>query len=120
MLTTEQLENAEWSEVKKKVPGSRSKKVFDVGAFRGTESSSAPPTPIQHTVHQLTDAKANAQTTPDGHEAAVLLSNFLLPWATGASAAAAKKRKRVDRDDDSDEASSDKDKDDDDDGDYSS
>jgi hypothetical protein len=64
-------------------------------------------------------AKVNAQTTPDGYEALVDPSNFLLPWATatatGASAAAGKKRKRAYGDDDSDAASSDKDKDDDDD-----
>ena len=66
-------------------------------------------------VHQLADAKINAQPTPDGYEAPVDPSNFLLPWATGASAAAGKKRKRAYGDDDSDAASSDKDKDDDDD-----
>ena len=66
-------------------------------------------------MHQLTDAKVNAQPTPGGYEAPVDPSNFLLLWATGASAATGKKRKRAYGDDDSDAASSDKDKDDDDD-----
>ena len=66
-------------------------------------------------MHQLTDAKVNAQPTPGGYEPPVLPGNLLMPWATGASAAAAKKRKRAYSDDDSDAASSDKDKDDDDD-----
>ena len=34
MLTTELLENAEWGNAKKKVPGSRSKNVFDATAFQ--------------------------------------------------------------------------------------
>ena len=64
----------------------------------------APPTPIQHTVHQLTDVKGIVQPTPDGYEAPVDHANFLVPWAT----AAGKKRKRNrDGDDDSDAASSD-------------
>ena len=111
VLTSEQLEAAEWGDVKKKVPGSRSKNVLNVAAFQGAESS-PPPTPMQHTVHQLTNAKVLAQPTPDGYQPPGLPGNLLLPWATGASAAG-KKRKRVDGDD-SDAASSDKDKDDDD------
>ena len=113
VLTTEQLVNAEWGEVKKKAPGSRSKGAFNITAFQVAESA-APPAPIQHTVHQLTDAKVNAQPTPDGYESPVGPANFLMTWATGASAAAGKKRKRTYGDDDSDAASSAKDEDDDD------
>ena len=61
---------------------------------------------MQHTVHQLTDAKVLAQPTPDGYQALVPPSAVLMPWATGASAAG-KKRKREDENDDSDAASSD-------------
>jgi len=63
---------------------------------------------MQHTVHQLTDARVLAQPTPDGYQPPVLPETLLLPWATGVSAAG-KKRKRGDGDD-SDAASSDKDK----------
>ena len=60
LLSKEQLEHAQWGDVKKKkASGGRSKKVFDVAAFQGAESS-PPLTPMQHTVHQLTDAKALA------------------------------------------------------------
>ena len=106
VLTSEQLEAADWGLAKKKIPGSRSKNVFDIAGPQGQESPS-PPTPMQHTVHQLTDAKVLAQPTPDGYQAPVLPGNLLLPWATGASAAG-KKRKREDEDedDDSDAASS--------------
>ena len=45
VLTSEQLEHAEWGDVKKKVPGSRSKNVFNVAAFQGAESP-PPPTPV--------------------------------------------------------------------------
>ena len=94
--------------------------VFNINAFQGAEAT-APPTPIQHTVLQLTDAKASAQPTPDGYEPPVDHANFLVPWATGASAAAGKKRKRAFGDDGNDAASSAKDEDDedDDDGSYS-
>ena len=96
--------------------------IFNTTAFQGAESA-APPTPIQHTVLQLTDAKANAQPTQDGYEAPVDHAPFLLTWATGASAAAGKKRKRGRYgDDDNDAVSSapDEDDEDDDDGSYSS
>ena len=67
--------------------------VFNIAGFQGAESS-PPPTPMQHTVHQLTEAKVLAQPTPGGYQAPVLPGTFLLPWPTGASAAG-KKRKRV-------------------------
>ena len=60
--------------------------VFNITAFQGPEAP-VPPTPIQHTVFQLTDAKVICQPTPDGYTAPVDPSNFLLPWATGARAA---------------------------------
>ena len=82
----------------------RSVNVFDIDAFQGA-SATAPPTPIQHAVFQLTDAKVNAQPTPDGYEAPADQSNLLIPWATAAATAAGKKRKRkgdTDFDDDGD------------------
>ena len=101
--------------------------VFNINAFQGAEATAtAPPTPIQHTVFQLTDAKVHAQPTPDGYEAPVDHSNFLIPGGFASSAAAGKKRKR-DRydapDDDDDDAVSsapDEDDEDDDDGEDSS
>ena len=104
VLTSKQLDAACWGESRKKVVGSRSINVFDVDAFQGKETT-APPTPIQHTVYQLTDGKVNAQPTPDGYTAPVHHAKLLIPWAT----AAGKKRKRTpddDGDDDSDAASS--------------
>ena len=110
LLSKEQLEHAQWGDdKKKKLPGSRSKGVFNTTAFQvQVAESGAPPTPIQHTVFQLTDAKVIVQPTPDGYAAPVDLSNFLLPWATGARG---KKRKRMryDGDEDSDAASADDD-----------
>ena len=90
---------------------------FNINASQVADTA-APPTPIQHTVHQLTDAKVIVQPTPGGYEPPVDPSDFLLPWAT---AARGKKRKRMrdDGDDDSDAASADDDdeeEDDDDDG----
>ena len=74
--------------------------IFNTTAFQGAESA-APPTPIQHTVYQLTDVEVIVQPTPDGYEPPVDHANFLIPWAT----AAGKKRKRMgDGDDDSDAA----------------
>ena len=90
---------SDWGLTRKKVPGSRSKNVFNVAGFQGHESP-PPPTPMQNTVHQLTDAKVLAQPTPDGYQPLVLPGTLLLPWAMGASAAG-KKRKRGD-DDESD------------------
>ena len=66
--------------------------VFNIDAFQG-ESAAAPPTPVQHAVYQLTEAKVNAQKTPDGYEPPAA-SNVIIPWAT-ATAAAGKKRKRT-------------------------
>ena len=114
----EVLAHAQWGDdKKKKLPGSRSKVAFNITAFQVAESA-APPTPIQHTVHQLTDAKVIVQPTPDGYEAPFNHADSLVPWAT---AARGKKRKRMrdDGDDDSDAASSvahDEVEDDDDDG----
>ena len=66
----------------KKVPGQRSVTVFNINPFQGPEEP-VPPTPIQLTVFQLTDAKVICQPTLGGYEAPVDPSNFLLPWATG-------------------------------------
>ena len=94
VLTTETIEAADWGSARQKAQGPRSVNVFNIAGFQGPESPS-PPTPMQHTVHQLTNAKVLAQPTPDGYQAPVLPGALLLPWATGASAAG-KKRKRVD------------------------
>ena len=120
VLTSEQLEAADWGEKKKKVVGNRSINVFNITAFERQEAA-APPTPIQHTVYQLSDGKVNAQPTPDGYESPVDHAKFLLPWAT-----AGKKRKRNRSFDDDDDFASadevedeDEDEDDDDDDDSS-
>ena len=84
---------AGWGSVVEKKPGPRSVNAFDIGAFQGA-SSTAPPTPVQNAVFQLTEAKVNAQPTPDGYEPPAE-SNVLIPWATAAATAAGKKRKRT-------------------------
>ena len=111
VLTQATIDTADWKKTegatKKKVPGPRSVNVFNIDAFQGAVAK-APPTPIQHAVFQLTDVKVICQPTPDGYEAPVDHSNFLIPWA----AAAGKKRKRVRDiygDDDSDGAPADDD-----------
>ena len=102
MLTQTTIDAANWGATVKKKPGPRSVNVFNINAFQGAEAT-APPTPIQHTVYQLTDGKVNAQPTPDGYEAPVDHASFLIPWATAAD----RKRKRNrDGDDDGDAASS--------------
>ena len=93
VLTSETIKAAEWGSVVEKKPGPRSVNVFDIGAFQGA-SATAPPTPVQHAVFQLTEAKVNAQPTPDGYEPPAE-SNVLIPWATAAATAAGKKRKRT-------------------------
>ena len=77
----------------KKKPGPRSVNVFNIDAFQGA-SAAAPPTPVRHAVFQLTEAKVNAQPTPDGYEPPAE-SNAIIPWATAAATAAGKKRKRT-------------------------
>ena len=95
VLTQATIDTADWKKTegatKKKVPGPRSVNVFNIDAFQGAVAK-APPTPIQHAVFQLTDVKVICQPTPDGYEAPVDPSNFLLPWATGGRG---KKRKRT-------------------------
>ena len=73
--------------------GRHSGNVFNIGAFQGA-SAAAPPTPVQHAVFQLTEAKVNAQPTPDGYEPPAE-SNILITWTTAAATAAGKKRKRT-------------------------
>ena len=71
VLTQATIDVADWKKgegaTKKKVRGPRSVNVFDIDAFQGARAT-APPTPIQHAVFQLTEAKVNAQPTPDGYE----------------------------------------------------
>ena len=43
LLSTELLEHAQWGDIKKKVPGGRSKDVFNVAACKGAESAPPPP-----------------------------------------------------------------------------
>ena len=93
VLTSETIKAAGWGSVVEKKPGPRSVNVFDIRAFQGA-SATAPPTPVQHAVFQLTEAKVNAQPTPDGYEPPAE-SNVLIPWATAAATAAGKKRKRT-------------------------
>ena len=93
VLASETTKAAGWGSVVEKKPGPRSVNVFDIGAFQGA-SATAPPTPVQHAVFQLTEAKVNAQPTPDGYEPPAA-SNILIPWATAAATAAGKKRKRT-------------------------
>ena len=100
VLTSEQLEAADWGGTKKKVVGTRSINVFNITAFERQEVA-APPTPIQHTVYQLSDSKVNALPTPEGYEPPVDHAKFLLKWATG------KKRKRNRSSDDDDDSASD-------------
>ena len=92
LLTSETIEDAEWGSVVKKKLGRHSSNVFNIDAFQGA-SAAAPPTPVQHAVYQLTEAKVNAQPTPDGYEPPAE-SNVIIPWAT-ATTAAGKKRKRT-------------------------
>ena len=101
VLTDATIKDADWKKteggIKQKTRGPRSVNVFNITAFEAPEAP-APPTPIQHAAFQLTEAKANAQPTPDGHEAPVSHANFLVPWAS----AAGKKRTR-NRDGDGDD-----------------
>ena len=93
VLTSETIKAAGWGSATEKVRGPRSVNVFNIDAFQGA-SAAAPPTPVQHAVFQLTEAKVNAQPTPDGYEPPAE-SNVLIPWATAAATAAGKKRKRT-------------------------
>ena len=61
------------------------KNVFEITEFLDQELSS-PPTPMQHVVYQLTDAKVHAQPTPEDYQPLDPTPRFLLQWATGASA----------------------------------
>ena len=94
LLTSEMIEDAEWGSVVKKKLGRHSSNVFNIDAFQG-ESAAAPPTPVQHAVYQLTEAKVNAHPVPDGYEAPAD-ANAIIPWASAAATAASKKRKHGD------------------------
>ena len=96
VLTSETIDAADWGATKKKVPGPRSVTVFNITAFQGAEAT-APPTPIQHTVFQLTDAKVIVQPTPDGYEVPVGHAQMLLKWTT----ATGKRKRGGDSDSDS-------------------
>ena len=69
VLTQAAIDTADWKKgegaTKKKVPEPRSVNVFNINAFQGAETT-APPTPIQHTVLQLTDAKVNERAADAG------------------------------------------------------
>ena len=67
MLASETIDTADWTAAKKKVPGTQSKNVFDIIEFLDQELSS-PPTPMQHVVYQLTDAKVHAQPTSEDYK----------------------------------------------------
>ena len=105
VLTDATIKDADWKKTeggtKQKAREPRSVNAFNITAFEGPEAP-APPTPIQHTVHQLTDAKVNAQPTPDGYETPVDPANFLLPWAAGARGTKRKRTREGAPDSDSD------------------
>ena len=92
VLTSETIKAAGWGSGTEKGRGPRSVNVFNIDAFQGA-SAAAPPTPVQHAVYQLTEAKVNAQPVPDGYEPPAD-ANAILPWASAAATAASKKRKR--------------------------
>jgi len=96
VLTTETIEAAGWGSATVKVRGPRSINVFNIDAFESA-SAAAPPTPVQHAVYQLTEAKVNAHPVPDGYEAPAD-ANAIIPWASAAATAASKKRKHGDMD----------------------
>ena len=111
MLDPQTTDAADWGERTKRPASKHSKSAFDITEFLGQESAS-PPTPMQHVVYQLTDAKVHAQPTPEGYQALVLPTPIVLQWATGASAVG--KRKRDDDDDDDSAYAEDEDEDEDD------
>ena len=82
MLTQATIDTADWKKTedatKKKVRGPRSVNVFNITAFQVADTA-APPTPIQHAVFQLTEAKVNAQPTPVGYDPPADQSNLLVP-----------------------------------------
>ena len=59
MLISETIDAADWGATKKKAPGTHAKNAFDITEFVGQEPAS-PPTPMQHVVYQLIDAKVHA------------------------------------------------------------
>ena len=67
VLTSETIDAADWGATKK-VPGTHFKNTFDITEFLGQESATPPPTPMQHVVYQLTDAKVYAQPTPEDYQ----------------------------------------------------
>ena len=81
VLTSETIDAADWTVTKKKVPGTHSKNVFDITEILDLDQElPSPPTPMQHVVYQLTDAKVHAQLTSEGYQAPVLPAPLLLPW----------------------------------------
>ena len=58
------------------------------------------PTPMQHVVYQLTDAKVHAQATPEDYQTPDPTPRFLLQWATATGAIAVGKCKQRDTEDD--------------------
>ena len=82
VLTSETIDSADWGTTKKKAPGSYSNNVFDITETVGKEPSS-PPTPMQHVVHQFTDAKVHGQPALQDHEAPDPVEPQPVQWATG-------------------------------------
>ena len=72
---------ADWTNAKKKVQGTHSKNVFDITAITEFlhQELPSPPTPMQHVVHQLTDAKVNTEPTPEDYHPPDPTPSLLLP-----------------------------------------
>ena len=85
MLDPQTTDAADWGERTKRPASKHSRSALDITEFLGQESAS-PPTPMQHVVYQLTDAKVHAQPTPEDYQPLDPTPRFLLQWATGASA----------------------------------
>ena len=90
--TPETIASADWTNAKKKVQGTHSKNVFDITEYLHQELPS-PPTPMQHVVYQLTDAKVHAEPTPeDYHPPRAHPALAVAVRATGAIAVNKRKR----------------------------
>ena len=99
LLDPQTIDAADWGERTKRPASKHSRGVFDITEFVSKEPAS-PPSPMQYVVHQLTDAKAHAHSTPEGHQPPVLPAPLLLQWAGHGRERAAVKRKRDPDDDD--------------------
>ena len=69
VLTSETIDAADWTVTKKKVPGTHSKNVFDITEILDLDQElPSPPTPMQHVVYQLTDAKVQGPRSTDAED----------------------------------------------------